>query len=226
MEVCKEHHVIPGKQPEMIRDLIHEDVAFLRDNHLVTVPEVDYETLRMIMMTLQRQQVNPFFTGGTEISVSYPLMAMTTQQKIESMRGNNWDFARATVHHELIPGHNLSGFMNQRFRGFRGGEVGSSSGMPCYGEGWAVYWEMMFYNMGFARNPEEKLGFLYWHMMRTARIHFSLNFHMGNWSPQQCVDCLVNEADSEARERDRRGPPGIQWKLHAALPGWLSPGRH
>ena len=28
-----------------------------------------------------------------------------------SMRGNNIHFSRATVHHELIPGHHLQGYM-------------------------------------------------------------------------------------------------------------------
>jgi uncharacterized protein (DUF885 family) len=31
-----------------------------------------------------------------------------------SMRGNNVHFSRATVHHELIPGHHLQGFMTER----------------------------------------------------------------------------------------------------------------
>jgi uncharacterized protein (DUF885 family) len=36
-------------------------------------------------------------------------------------------------------------------------------------------------------------------MHRCARIIFSLNFHMGLWSPQQCIDFLV---DRVGHERD------------------------
>jgi hypothetical protein len=194
MEIAKNHHVPVGKQPDMIRDLMREDVAYLRKNELVNVPEIDYETLRMEMMSAQRQLVNPYFTGGALISVSYPVSSMTTQQRLQAMRGNNYDFARATVHHELIPGHNLTGFTTPRFSAFRGGELGST---PFYNEGWAVYWEIRFYDLGFARTPEEKLGFLFWRMMRCARIVFSLNYHLGNWSGHECVDYLVNRIDSE-----------------------------
>jgi uncharacterized protein (DUF885 family) len=194
MEAAKNHHVPAGKQPDMIRDLMREDVDYLRKNDLITVPLIDYETLRMEMMSPQRQLVNPYFTGGTLISVSYPATSMTTQQRLESERGNNYDFARATVHHELIPGHNLTWYLTPRYAPFRGGELGST---PFYNEGWAVYWEIRFYDMGFARTPEEKVGFLFWRMMRCARIVFSLNYHLGNWSGHECVDYLVNRIASE-----------------------------
>ena len=59
------------------------------------------------MMSPERQLVAPFFLGGETILVSYPTDGMTHEQKLMSLRGNNKHFARATVHHELIPGHHL-----------------------------------------------------------------------------------------------------------------------
>ena len=53
--------------------------------------------------------------------------------------------------------------------------------------------------MGFDKTPEQKVGALFWRMHRCARIIFSLNFHMGRWSPQECVDFLV---DRVGHERD------------------------
>jgi uncharacterized protein (DUF885 family) len=194
MEIAKANHMPAGKQPDMIRDLMREAVTFMRQKELITVPLIDYETLQMEMMSAQRQLVNPYFTGGALISVSYPVTSMTTQQRLESMRGNNFNFARATVHHELIPGHNMVAYMGPRFSPLRGGSLGST---PFYNEGWAVYWEIRFYDLGYARTPEEKLGFLFWRMMRCARIVFSLNYHLGNWSGKECVDYLVSRIDSE-----------------------------
>jgi uncharacterized protein (DUF885 family) len=55
------------------------------------------------------------------------------------------------------------------------------------------------YELGFHRTPEEKIGALFWRMHRCARIIFSLNFHMGLWSPQESVDFLV---DRVGHERD------------------------
>ena len=55
------------------------------------------------------------------------------------------------------------------------------------------------YELGFNKKPEQKIGALFWRMHRCARIIFSLNFHMGLWSPQESVDFLV---DRVGHERD------------------------
>ena len=108
-----------------------------------------------------------------------------------SMRGNNPHFSRATVHHELIPGHNLQAFMNSRYRTYR------NFNTPFWGEGWALYWELLLWDMNFPQGPEDKVGMLFWHMHRCARIIFSLNYHMGKWTPQQCIDFLVDRVGHE-----------------------------
>jgi uncharacterized protein (DUF885 family) len=109
-----------------------------------------------------------------------------------SMRGNNPYFSRATVHHELIPGHHLQGFMRSRYSTHR-----SSFSTPFWNEGWALYWEMLLWDEGFARTPEEKVGMLFWRMHRAARIIFSLSFHEGAMTPQQAVDFLVDRVGHE-----------------------------
>src|SRR6185503_2550982 len=38
-----------------------------------------------------------------------------------------------------------------------------------------------------------------WRMHRCARIRFSLGFHLGQLTPEQCVDMLVNEVGHERR---------------------------
>jgi hypothetical protein len=130
--------------------------------------------------------------GGDVISVSYPTDTMTFEQKMMSMRGNNIPFARATVFHELIPGHHLQGFMAERYRGYR--QVFET---PFWGEGNAFYWEMLFWDLGFAKTPEQRVGMLFWRMHGCARVIFSLNFHLGLMTPQQCVDFLVQNVGHE-----------------------------
>ena len=46
----------------------------------------------MAMMTPERQRVNPFFTGGEVIQVSFPTAGMEHDDKLMSMRGNNRHF--------------------------------------------------------------------------------------------------------------------------------------
>lgn len=192
LEHVKNLYVEPGKQPEMIRDLAVEAIKFVEDHDLVTVPELAKETWRMEMMTPERQLVSPFFLGGETILVSFPTNSMAHEQKMMSMRGNNIYFARATVHHELIPGHHLQGFMAARNKPYR-----AIFGTPFWTEGNSLYWELLLWDLGFAKTPEQKIGMLFWRMHRCARIIFSLNFHLEKMTPQECIDLLVNRVGHE-----------------------------
>lgn len=187
VEKVKEEHVQPGEQPDLIRKLVQEGSDYVKKNNLVTVPSLADETWRMIMMTPQRQLVNPFFTGGNEISVSFPTDTMTYDQREMSMRGNNIAFAHATAFHEMIPGHFLQFYMSARYRTYR-----RAFSTPFWHEGNAFWWEMLFYDRGFEATPEERIGALVWRMHRSARVIFTMNFHLGKWTPQQCVKFLMD----------------------------------
>jgi hypothetical protein len=191
MEKVKNTYVEPGKQPELIVKLYNDAMTFIKSRDLITIPALAEETWGMIMMTPERQLVNPFFTGGSEISVTYPTTGMEYDDKMMSMRGNNPYFSRGTVQHELIPGHNLQYFMKSHYNTHR------DFNTPFWMEGWALYWELLLYDMKFAKTPEEKIGMLFWRKHRCARIIFSLNYQLGKWSPQQCVDFLVDRVGHE-----------------------------
>lgn len=191
LEQVKNTYVPPGEQPQLILRLYNESVAFLKENDLITIPPLAEETWRMNMMSPQRQLVNPFFTGGEVISISYPTHTMSHEDKLMSMRGNNPHFSRATVHHELIAGHGLQQFMNNRYKTYRHFYT------PFWTEGWSLYWERLLWDLGFPQSPEDRVGMLFWRMHRCARIIFSLNYHLGNWTPQECIDFLVDRVGHE-----------------------------
>ena len=191
LEKVKNSYVPAGKQPEAILKLYNESVDFIKKRDLITIPPLAEETWGMVMMSPERQLVNPFFTGGTDISISYPTNTMAEEDRLMSMRGNNPHFSRATVHHELIAGHNLQAYMNARYRTYR------NFSTPFWGEGWSLYWELLLWDLKFPQGPEDRIGMLFWHMHRCARIIFSLNYHMGKWTPQQCIDFLVDRVGHE-----------------------------
>jgi uncharacterized protein (DUF885 family) len=214
LEHVKKLYVEPGKQPAMIRELALEAIRFMDEHDLVTIPDLARESWRMEMMTPERQLVNPFFLGGETIQVSYPTSGMSHEQKMMSMRGNNIHFARATVFHELIPGHHLQGFMTARHRTYR-----AAFSTPFWGEGWALYWELLLWDMGFARTPENRIGMLFWRSHRCARIMFSLGFHLGKMTPQECIDLLVKRVGHEpenATAEVRRSFAGAYSPLYQA----------
>ncbi|MFZ5972904.1 MAG: DUF885 family protein [Bacteroidota bacterium] len=190
-EKVKQSYVPEGHQPEAMLDLYNQSVAFLKKNDLITIPPIAEETWRMRMIPPQQQLISPFFLGGEVLQISYPTDEMSHEDKLMSMRGNNPHFSRATVHHELIAGHHLQGFMNRRYKTYRDFRT------PFWTEGWALYWEFILWDMNFPRGPEDKVGMLFWRMHRCARIIFSLNYHLGKWTPQQCIDFLVDRVGHE-----------------------------
>lgn len=191
-EAVKNLAVEPGRKPAVVRELEEQSVAFIQARDWITVPPLAREIWRMEMMSPERQLVSPFFLGGEVIRISYPTDEMAHDDKLMSMRGNNPHFNRATVHHELIPGHHLQGFMSTRFNSHRG-----MFGTPFWGEGWALYWEMRLWEADFPRGPEDRIGMLFWRMHRAARIIFSLSFHLERMTPQEAVDFLVDRVGHE-----------------------------
>jgi len=191
LEKVKNTYVPPGDQPEAMLELYNESLDFLRSKDLVTIPPMADETWRMAMMSPQLQLILPFFYGGEEFSIAYPTNGMEYNDRMMGMRGNNPHFSRATVHHELIAGHYLQQFSCEHYKTYRHYET------PFWTEGWALYWERLLWKLDFPRSPEDRVGMLFWRMHRCARIIFSLNYHMGKWTPQQCIDFLVDRVGHE-----------------------------
>jgi hypothetical protein len=201
LEAIKRDHVDPGEQPALVHELALEAIAFLRERDLVTVPRHAEETWRMAMMSPERQRITPFFTGGETVTIAFPTASMEHADKLMSLRGNNRAFARAVVHHELIPGHHLQQWALARHRPHR-----ALFATPFWLEGWALHWEMLLWDRGFATTPQERIGMLWWRAHRAARIQFSLRFHLGEWSADRCIEYLVERlaheranAEGEAR---------------------------
>lgn len=183
----------PGEVPWAIFDIAKYSEEFVERDDSVTMPALSREIWRLAMQTPERQLINPFFSGGEVTRLSYPTDGMTHQDKMMSMRGNTPHFNFATVHHELIPGHHMQKFMNDRFNTHRT----PLTNTPVWREGWALYWEMILWDKDFARNDADRIGMLFWRLHRAARIVFSLKYQMGEWTPQQATDYLVKEVGHE-----------------------------
>lgn len=192
LEHVKNTYVPAGEQPQAIMDLYSHAVDFIEKRDLITLPELAKETWGMKMMSPERQKISPFFLGGRDIIISYPTMEMDHDDKLMSMRGNNPNFSFPTVQHELLPGHNLQYFMTNRHKSYRRPFYN-----PFWTEGWALYWEIILWNKDFPQTPEQKLGMLFWRIHRCARIIFSLKFHLGEMTPQECINLLVDEVGHE-----------------------------
>lgn len=191
-ERVKDDFAPVGTQALAVRDMAREAITWVETRDLVTVPPLAKEIWRMEMMSAEQQKVSPFFLGGEVILVSSPTDGMTDAEKRMTLRANNLHGSRATVQHELIPGHHLQGFAAAR-----NGTARGIFGTPFYTEGWALWWELHLWDLGFPLTPENRMGMLFWRMHRAARIIFSLRFHLGEWTPEQCIDFLVDAVGHE-----------------------------
>jgi len=189
----KEDHVPPGEQDDLATEFAREAIAFVKDHDLVTIPPLCEETWRLTMISPEGQKVLPFAAyGGQNIMIAYANAGMSQADKLMAMRGNNRHFSRSVMAHELIPGHHLQAFMSARNRTYR-----RSFGTPFYVEGWALYWEMLFWDLGYAQTPEDRIGMLFWRAHRAARIIVSLRFHLGEMTPDEMVAFLVERVGHE-----------------------------
>ena len=221
LDRVKQHHVAPGEQPALVVKLADEAVAFLEVRDLLNIPESAKRGWRMTMLTPDWQLQAPFFLGGKDVWVAFPTAGMPHERKLNALRGNNRHFSRAVVHHELIPGHHLQHWYRQRYATHR---VGFDS--PFWVEGWALYWELRLYDMGFAATPEDRIGMLFWRSHRAARILFSLGVQSGRMTPDEAVELLVERVGHErenAKAEVRRSIAGDYSPLYQVaylVGGW------
>ncbi|MBC7835426.1 MAG: DUF885 domain-containing protein [Phycisphaerales bacterium] len=189
----KAAHAAPGEQDNLVAEQARFAIAFVKERDLVSVPELCEETWHLRMLSPESQKTLPFAVyGGQYMGVAYAAESMGHEDKLMSMRGNNRHFSRIVTPHELIPGHHLQGYVAARSRPYR-----QTFSTPFLVEGWAVYWEMRLWELGYPLSPEDRIGMLFWRMHRCARIIVSLRFHLDEMTPQQMIDFLVERVGHE-----------------------------
>lgn len=189
----KAAHVPPGEQHALVATEAERAIAFLKQHDLVSIPPLCEETWRLRMIGPEQQKTLPYAVySQPSVMVAYAAESMPHEDKLMAMRGNNRHFTRIVTPHELIPGHHLQRYASDRSRTWRGLFF-----TPFYVEGWALHWEMLLWDRGYAASPEDRAGMLFWRMHRCARIIVSLKFHLGRMSPQEMVDFLVDRVGHE-----------------------------
>lgn len=189
----KSQHAAPGGQGAVAQTEAEKSIRFLKDKDLVTIPKLAEETWGVSMVGVEQQKVLPYAAySRPDIHVAYANEAMSHEDKLMSMRGNNAAFLHIVTPHELIPGHHLQGFMASRYSTQR-----QMFSTPFLVEGWALHWEMLLWDLGYAATPEEKVGALFWRMHRCARVIVSLKFHLGEMTPEEMINFLVDRVGHE-----------------------------
>ncbi len=187
----KTDHAPAGQQDELVARIAHEVIAFVKKRDLIEVPPLAEESWRLSMIPAEGLKVTPYaYYGGNRVSVAFASGEMKQDDKEMTMRDNNRHFMRVVIPHELIPGHHLQGFFADRY-------VHRNTFTSFYIEGWALYWELRLWGLGWAKTPEDRIGMLFWRMERDARVIVSLKYHQGKMKPDEMVKFLMERVGNE-----------------------------
>jgi hypothetical protein len=187
----KSDYVPPGRQNELVAGIAREATDFVKRRDLVTVPQLCEESWGLTMISAETLKTIPYAAyNGRQMMVAYANGEMNQDDKLMVMRGNNRHFTRLVIPHELIPGHHL-----QCYYASRGPSRPFST--PFYVEGWALYWELRLWDLGWAKTPEDRIGMLFWRMTRSARVILTLKYHLGRITPDEMIAFLIDRVGHE-----------------------------
>jgi len=126
-----------------------------------------------------------------------------------------------TVYHEGVPGHHLQLGQAVYNRALLNTWRRALAGTSGHAEGWALYAERLMDELGYLRNPADRLGMLDGQRMRAARVVLDIGVHLGKpnlsgtgtWTADDALEFMranVNMNDSFIRSEVNRylGWPG------------------
>ena len=187
------NHPPPSGRKTAVVAEAQEAIRFLKQRDLITIPLLAEKNWGVGMAGPEMSETLPYISyRKPRLMVPYSSESMPQEDNATTMRANNLAFLHILTPHELIPGHHLQTFMAERHAPHRG-----PFSTAFLIEGWAIHWEMLLWDQGYLDTPEEKMAALFWRMHRSARVIISLKFHLGEMTPSQMTDFLVDRVGHE-----------------------------
>jgi uncharacterized protein (DUF885 family) len=207
LEMLEKMHPAPDQLLATFRGTFDGLIAFIRDNHIITIPSEVRPTL---------QETPPFMRATTFASMDTPgpfervakeayfnVTLPGPKDTPEQIEGRMEQFNRGTILstsiHEAYPGHYIQFLWVPQAISKVRKLVGSNTN----GEGWAHYCEQMMLDEGYgqpgvgAKDATDakllRLGQLQDALLRDARFVAGIEMHRGNMSFDQSVDFFVKE---------------------------------
>jgi uncharacterized protein (DUF885 family) len=202
-------HPAPDQLLQTFHDQFSSLIAFIRANHIVTIPSDVQPTLEETppfeRATTQASMdaPGPYETHSTKayFNVTLPEKNWTPEHIAEHMAAFNIGTITSTAVHEAYPGHYVQFLYLPQVTS----KVRKLTGANTDIEGWAHYCEQMMLDEGYAAAPPNatpeqvreakliRLGQLQDALLRNARFVVSIKLHTGEFSFDQAVDFFVKE---------------------------------
>ena len=99
----------------------------------------------------------------------------------------------STVYHEGVPGHHLQIAIATALKGTMNSWRTNMLWVSGHGEGWALYAERLMEELGYLKDPGDRMGMLNAQRMRAARVVFDIGIHCempipAEWAEQLGVE--------------------------------------
>ncbi|MBN1213045.1 MAG: DUF885 domain-containing protein [candidate division Zixibacteria bacterium] len=179
-----------------------QEKIFLEVNDIITIPEdiaplEVIETppyLRSMVNSIAYQPAGPFdqvqkgYFYVRSIPDDLDSRQLAARYRYVHRRG-----FRGSVVHEAYPGHHLQLQLASRHED----PVRKWQFNTMFIEGWALYCEEMMYSAGLygSEDPTQWLGILGGIKFRAARIVADVKLHTGQFTPQECIDWMIEVLD-------------------------------
>ncbi|WP_419804293.1 DUF885 domain-containing protein [Terriglobus sp.] len=212
-------HPAPDRLLQTFRDSFNEEIAFIQQHHIITLPSdvrpVLEETPPFERATTQASMdpPGPFERNSTRayFNVTLPDKSWSAERTNSYMAAFNVGTIVSTSVHEAYPGHYVQFLWQDRFPSKVRKLVGATTNI----EGWAHYCEQMMLDEGFlppgtdARTAKLiRLGQLQDALLRNARFNVAIRMHTMGMTTDQAERFFVTEGYQSpeiAKVETRRG---------------------
>lgn len=214
LDEAKKNHPKRGEVLSAYRKEMARVRRFVQERGIVTIPEGEKLTVRatppslrpvipyaayMMPGPLEKKQEGIFLVTPVD-----RFLPRKVQQ--EKLQGHNYAKIPVTALHEAYPGHHLQLVYANRHAKTLPRKLGSALS-SLFVEGWAFYCEELMEELGYIREPVQKLARLKDQLWRAARIILDVSLHTGKMTIEEGVQFLVEKVgleETNARAEVRR----------------------
>lgn len=214
LDEAKGHHPNAGELLAAYRKEIERARRFVLERGIVTIPEGERlrieptpPSMRPVIPYAAYMMPGPLEKDQEGIFLVTPVERWAPQRvKEEKLRGHNYAKIPITALHEAYPGHHLQLVYANRYATTLPRKLGSALS-SLFVEGWAFYCEELMEELGYIREPVQKLARLKDQLWRAARIILDVSLHTGKMTIEEGIQFLVDKVgleESNARAEVRR----------------------
>jgi len=204
LDEAKKDHPKRGELLSVYRKEVERVRRFVQEKGVATIPPGESLTvqatppsMRPVIPYAAYMMPGPLEEKQEGIFLVTPVDRwMPRQAQEEKLAGHNYAKISVTCLHEAYPGHHLQLVYANRYTKTLPRKLGSVLS-SLFVEGWAFYCEELMEELGYIREPVQKLARLKDQLWRAARNILDVSLHTGKMTVEEAIRFLVDEVGLE-----------------------------